>query len=54
MNSTRNAQDRRDQSGRRAMADRRREIAAISTDNRENLDRRTPYIRRVSLDRRSI
>lgn len=54
MELNRESQDRRDRSGRRAVVDRRRDMAIVAIDRRVNLDRRTPYIRRVSYDRRDV
>lgn len=54
MELDRKSDDRRDEDGRRLTIDRRQELIAVDTDMRVNLDRRSPYIRRLSFDRRSI
>ena len=54
MELNRESQDRRDRSGRRAMVDRRLDLSVVAIDRRVNLDRRTPYIRRTRLNRRTI
>ncbi len=52
MEQNRESQNRRDQDGRRLRLNRRQELVVVATDRREDLDRRAPYIRRASFDRR--